>query len=65
MIVPYETYFSICYDINMLRVSSFYTVYSGCMKRVPRVRVCTASAKITSEQGMILTLQMNMGNKTL
>jgi len=60
MIVPYETHFSICCDINTLRVSSFYTVYSGRMQRVPHMRVCTVSAKITSEQEMILTLQMNM-----
>jgi len=64
MIVPYENYSSICFDINTLRVSSFYTMYSGRMKRAPRVRVCTLSAKITSEQGMILTLHLNTGNKT-
>lgn len=64
MLVPCKTYFSICYHINTLRVSSFNTVYSGCTKRVACVRLCTVSVKITSEQGMILTLQMNMGNLT-
>jgi hypothetical protein len=30
-------------------VSFFYTVYSGCMKRVLCVRLCTMSANITSD----------------
>jgi hypothetical protein len=55
-IVLYGSNFANCYDINTLRMSSFYTTFCGQMKRVLRVRACSMSTTVTSGHGIILML---------
>jgi hypothetical protein len=52
------------YDINTLRMSSFYITFCGQTKRVLRVRVRSASTTVTSGHGIILMLSANVGIKS-
>jgi hypothetical protein len=49
------------YDINTLRMSSSYTTFCGQTKRVFRVRVCSTSTTVSSGNGVVLMLSVNVG----
>jgi hypothetical protein len=63
-IVLYRCNFANRYDINTLRMSSFYTTFCGQRKRDLRVRVCSTSTAVTSGHGLILMLSANVGIKS-
>jgi hypothetical protein len=52
------------YDINALRMSSFYTTFCGRTKLVLRLRVCWTSTTVTFGYGIILILSANVGIKS-
>jgi hypothetical protein len=60
-IVLYECNFANGYDINTLRMSSFYTKFYGETKHVLRARMCSASITAISGQGIVLILSSNAG----
>jgi hypothetical protein len=62
-IVLYGWNFANGYNINTLRMSSYYITFCGQTKRVLRVRVCSTSTTVTSRHGIILMLSANVDIK--
>jgi hypothetical protein len=63
-IVLYGCSFTDCYDINTLRMSSFFRTFCGQTKRVLRLRVCSTSTTVTSGHRIILMQSANVGIKS-